>query len=519
MAHVTEPSHLNVLEYADRLRIDASRNFDSSKQVELGQFLTPSNTAQLMASMFRRSTGSIRILDAGAGVGSLTAAVVSNICHRDARPARISVVAYEIDAALIPFLRATLDACRQLCDEVGVAFEAEVLSEDFIQAGVSSIQGSMFARDTGRFDLAIVNPPYRKIRRDSPTRALLRAIGVETSNLYSAFLAVIIRLLNDGGELVMITPRSFCNGPYFRPFRRAFLATMSTQRIHIFDSRKSTFKDDEVLQENVIFHAVKGTLLPAQVTITSSAGSTAAPTTTRSVAYDELVSSTDPDSFIHIAPDEAQARVARRLRLLPTTLATLGLNVSTGRVVDFRARRWLQPDPSPNSAPLIYPAHFRDGGIEWPRPGGRKPNAILVNSETGSLLVPNDHYVLVRRFSAKEERRRIVAATYDPATVKTDRVGFENHLNYFHMNGHGLDPMLAHGLTAFLNSTIVDSFFRQFNGHTQVNASDLRSLRYPTATELQALGTRVYGTDSSQLELDHAVEQEVRLVASGVTHS
>ena len=52
-------------------------------------------------------------------------------------------------------------------------------------------------------------------------------------------------------------------------------------------------------------------------------------------------------------------------------------------------------------------------------------------------------------------------------------LGFENHLNVFHQHKHGLPDNLAHGLAAFLNTTAVDEHFRRFNGHTQVNATDL----------------------------------------------
>ncbi len=85
----------------------------------------------------------------------------------------------------------------------------------------ASVARDLFAAgEDERFDCAILNPPYRKIRTESREREFLRAIGVETSNLYAGFLAVTARLLASGGEMVAITPRSFCNGPYFEPFRR-----------------------------------------------------------------------------------------------------------------------------------------------------------------------------------------------------------------------------------------------------------------------------------------------------------
>jgi adenine-specific DNA-methyltransferase len=117
-------------------------------------------------------------------------------------------------------------------------------------------------------------------------------------------------------------------------------------------------------------------------------------------------------------------------------------------------------------------------------------------------MVPAGIYVLVKRFSAKEERRRIVAAVFDPNLVPCEVVGFENHLNYFHHRGSPLDRMLAWGLSAFLNWSSLDAYFRQFNGHTQVNATDLRSLRYPNREALVALGRRLQGSLPAQEALD-----------------
>lgn len=160
---------------------------------------------------------------------------------------------------------------------------------------------------------------------------------------------------------------------------------------------------------------------------------------------------------------------------------------------------------------MTYPAHFNNGLVCWPKGDTKKPNAIVYNAQSASLMVPAGVYALVRRFSAKEERRRLVAAIFDPETVPCEVVGFENHLNYFHEQGAPLERTLAWGLSVFLNCTPLDIYFRQFNGHTQVNATDLRALRYPTRDELISLGRRVRGVLPIQHALDALVAEILKI--------
>ena len=157
--------------------------------------------------------------------------------------------------------------------------------------------------------------------------------------------------------------------------------------------------------------------------------------------------------------------------------------------------------------------HFADGWIEWPRSGAKKANAIVVTDESRRWLVPSAVYVLVKRFSAKEEARRVVAAVLDPERVPCDAVGIENHVNYVHAASGELSMPLAKGLALFLNSTVLDVFFRQFNGHTQVNATDLRNLKYPSRAALEELGSRVGEVFPEQDGLDRLVEQELMSMA------
>ena len=465
--------------------------------------------------MFRKRREHIYLLDAGAGVGVLTAAFIEKMSRWKNKPASVSVTAYEIDPLLTEYLTETLALCRRECEKAGIKFDAEIVSEDFIESAVNQLNATLFTPEASKFTSAILNPPYRKINNDSRTRQLLRTIDIETSNLYTAFVALASRLLVSGSELVAITPRSFCNGPYFKPFRKEFTETMGITRIHVFESRQTAFRDDDVLQENIILHAVKEPPREhRRVTISSSTGPTDELMSVREIEYAQLIRPGDPDAFIHIVPDELEHGIAERMKKLTSSLQDLGISVSTGRVVDFRAQAFLRLEPSRNTVPLIYPGHFDNGWVTWPKKDSRKPNALLNIPESEDLLVPSGVYVLVKRFSSKEERKRIVAAIYDGSRFSVSRVGFENHLNYFHENGQGLSLALAKGVTAFLNSNLVDSYFRQFNGHTQVNATDLRSLKYPSRSELEAFGSGIGDQFPTQNELDNFVEKELLKMAA-----
>ncbi|MBN8724348.1 MAG: Eco57I restriction-modification methylase domain-containing protein [Acidobacteria bacterium] len=494
----------NFLDKIEIFRLDAARKLNPKRRSELGQFFTPLTIARLMASMFQQPKPLIRLLDAGAGVGTLSAAFLSQALKWGSKPKSISIAAYEIDPLLADYLNDTTKALAFVCEQQGIKFSTNVYQQDFIKAGVEFLSKGLFSTQPPTFNFAILNPPYFKIKSDSETRRLLRSVDIETTNLYTAFLSIVICLLEPKGELVAITPRSFCNGPYFKPFRKLLLSKMNIRRIHVFESRKTAFQDDDVLQENVIFHAVKDITLFPKVTITTSNGIND-DISVREIDYNQVVKPDDPDYFIHIVQDGLQHQIANQANTFNTMLAEIGIAVSTGRVVDFRAKEYLRSMPEKNTAPLIYPGHFYNGFIKWPNEKISKPNAIAVAPGTNNLTVPAGVYVLVKRFSSKEEQRRVVAAIYDSDLIPSPVVGFENHLNYYHQNGKGLPINLAKGLCIFLNSTLIDSYFRQFNGHTQVNATDLRSLKYPTRQQLEHLGKTVGDTFPNQNEIDNLI--------------
>ena len=336
-----------------------------------------------------------------------------------------------------------------------------------------------------------------------------------TSNTYSAFVWLALELLQVGGEIVAITPRSFMNGTYFRDFRQALIRQLSFRRIHIYDARDAAFSTDNVLQENVVFHGVRG-VTPGSVRVTTSYGPHDTGMTERVIERSELVFPDDKQFLIRVVPDENAARITRGMGELNNRISDLGISVSTGRVVGFRAKERLRTNAEDGDAPMILPRHCRNGFVVWPQQNENVPNALSVSGPDDDLVLPSGWYVLVNRFSAKEDRRRIVASLFDPGNVDAPYVAFDNKLNVLHSGNAGLPEMLAKGLAAFLNSTVVDSYFRQFSGHTQVNAGDLRTLRFPDTDTLVRLGQKVDGDSLVPYAIDGLLSQEIPVMTDSV---
>ena len=471
----------------DVLQLEANKQLNPIRKSELGQYMTSSSIAHFMAKLFTPSQSSIKLLDAGAGVGSLTSAFLDNCSNLP-----VEVDAWEIDTTLQTYLANTFSSCRAKHPKIKTNIHTNYFIEEAVQNLVSG-KGKRFTR-------AILNPPYKKINSNSKHRLLLRKAEIETVNLYTAFVALSILLMEPQGEIVAIVPRSFCNGPYYKPFRELLLRHCAIKQIHLFESRKKAFKTDDVLQENIIVHMIKNAP-QNEVVVSTSHDSEFDDFNQQTYPFSAIVKQQKGECFIHIPTFETPTITSP---LFAKTLDEIDLGISTGPVVDFRVKEYWSLEPHHGTAPLLYPHHFTQGSLTYPKVH-KKPNAIILCPETLKWLMPQGFYVIVKRFSSKEERRRIVAYVVDPAELSTSHYGFENHWNVFHVKKHGLNELTAYGLAAFLNSTLVDGHFRVFSGHTQVNATDLRTMKYPPLSDLQELGKAVKNRPLSQQQLDNLI--------------
>jgi len=464
-----------------------------------GQFFTPPIIARYMANVAGQLHNEARILDPGAGVGILACAICEAALVY--KLTTLSIVAYESDPLLHALCSFTLNFARDLLHEHGIELTIELYHQDFIEAMAEEItQASLWSsglRPQQPFDLVILNPPYFKVNQVDIRAKRVKNIAQGRTNMYTMFMSLAASSLRVGGHFVSITPRSFASGAYFKQFRQQFFGAISPELIHVFDSRRSAFEDANVLQENIILAGVrKGitSINSPMVTISQSRGlKDLIHSLTQQVPRRLIIDDKQKDPILHLPTSDIDTHLLQVFRRWDNRLSTFGLEISTGPVVPFRASDMLTSTENVmqgKAVPLLWLQHIHRMNIEWPLNHFDKPQG-LIQSANPKLLVKNTTQIILRRFSTKEEPRRITAAVLSEDTFNTELIALENHLNYLYRPSGKLANDEAIGISAFLNSTLVDRYFRITNGNTQVNATELRKLPFPPLEQLIRIGQQV----------------------------
>ena len=515
------------MDYAEALG-EAYLAFAKQDQRKIvGHYLTPASIARFMAGSAPYSQADMRVLDPGSGTGILSAAVCEAASGRKI-VRNLHVDACESFPLLANLTHIVLAFSRQWLGQRGITLTFDVKHGDFVleystapdEWAKTEIQRGGSGKACSGYDLVISNPPYFKIGKDDPRAVAGAAVVHGQPNIYAMFMAISAELLSESGRLVYIVPRSFASGPYFKRFREVFFQKVAPTAIHLFDSRRDVFKNQTVLQENLVLTARRRNkgidTNEAQVLVSHSKG--AHDLAERQRLQVELKSVLDLETVnkeLCIPVCAGDLKLVKAVRDWPNTLGSLGLEISTGPVVPFRAKRFLADTESELPAvPLLWMHHVRPMRVEWPSTGIGKQQRINMVPESAKLLVKNETCVLLRRFSAKEEKRRLVAAPLVQGSLNADVVGLENHLNYIRGVSKKLDEELAYGIAALFNSAFLDRYFRVSNGNTQVSATELRAMPLPHEASIRAIGAAVSdGSDRGNFltELDTLVGRTLNL--------
>lgn len=464
------------------------KTISKEKRKEIGQFFTQPSIAEFMAKLMVYNKKDIKILDAGAGSGILTAALCDQ-CLKNKTIVNIHVDLYENNKDIIPLLEENMKYIKKQIKKTGRSFSYTIIEENFILYNSDFWNGKEKRNETDLYDVIISNPPYMKIRKNDIESATMKNIVHGQPNMYFLFMAMAAKLLRKEGQMIFINPRSFTSGAYFRKFREWFLSNVKITNIHLFHSRNNIFKTDKILQETLILKAIKLDKHIDTINITTSSNAAFDDLEKLEVSKDVIINKNTDNFYILIPTNIEELEIINLINNWKYTMPELGFKLSTGKVVDFRATEFLKNEPGKDTVPLIWPCNFNDNKVKHPVKNNKSPQFIVNNQNSKSLLMDNKDYILIKRFSSKEESKRIQCALYLKDDFnKFNQIAIENHLNY--INGDmTIEEM--YGLFTILNSSYIDRYYRILNGSTQVNATEMNSIPMPDIDTIIEIGKRV----------------------------
>jgi adenine-specific DNA-methyltransferase len=109
----------------------------------------------------------------------------------------------------------------------------------------------------------------------------------------------------------------------------------------------------------------------------------------------------------------------------------------------------------------------------------------------------------VQRTTAKEQRRRLIAAELSQAFIETHGgVIVENHLNM--VRAIGAPKVSPAAVAAVLNSDIIDQVFRCISGSVAVSAFELEAIPLPPASVMPAI-ERLVSSGATRATIEKAL--------------
>jgi len=461
-------------------------NMPKEERKKYGQFFTSMETARFMAGLYHipEFMNKISILDAGAGSGILSCAFIERLEKLDFVQ-EIELTCYENDRKVLPLLKDNLLYCKE-CSSKKITIN--ILTDNYILSQYLDFN-HMFGGNPNpvKYDFVIGNPPYKKIPKDAPEAAAMPNICYGAPNLYFIFAAMSLFNLKENGEMVYILPRSWTSGAYFRRFREYLLTNGKLEHIHLFISRNKVFDREDVLQETIIIKVKKSFIIPDTVTITSSKNNNDFENlSSLTIPYHLAVSGSD--YYVYLVTDKSEVNVVGQLQRFPKTLPEIGVKMKTGLTVDFRNRDILRDAEEEGAIPLFYSQHIKEGKVIFPI---QKENEYVVTNQTG-LMQDNKNYLFVKRFTTKEEPRRLQCGIYlareHPQYTK---ISTQNKINFIDGLSAEMSECMVYGLYVLFNSTLYDIYYRILNGSTQVNSTEINAMPVPNLECVQEMGRKL----------------------------
>lgn len=188
--------------------------------------------------------------------------------------------------------------------------------------------------------------------------------------------------------------------------------------------------------------------------------------------------------YVYLVTNTEEVEILRMLNQWSDTLPSIGLKMKTGLTVDFRNRDVLRNVAEEKAVPLFHAQHIQEGKVVFPT---GKDNEYIVTEQKG-LLQPNNNYLFVKRFTAKEERRRLQCGVYLARKhPEYEKISTQNKINFI-CGLKEVSECVVYGLYVLFNSTLYDCYYRILNGSTQVNSTEINAMPVPPMSIIESMG-------------------------------
>ncbi len=459
-----------------------------------GQFFTPLTISDFMGSLaLPIDDNEIRILDPGCGSAILSCSLIEHLASFGTIH-QITLDVYDTDTALLPLTNKVLQYLKDWLNSKNIEFCYSVYPDDFILKNKQVLASEVLLFDeinNTRYDYIISNPPYFKLAKDDIRTCACSAVIDGQTNIYALFMAVCAKLLSDKGQMIFITPRSFASGRYFQSFRHFLFNNVDLVFIHLFNTRKDAFAKDNVLQELVImkFVPVCGTK-KINLSLSNSIVDLVSPQIT-SYNTEDIINIKSKEKVIYLPSNTKDEEVLALFKSWDGNMGKYNIKISTGPVVAYRVSDYIVDEWDVDCVPLYWLHNVIKMLTDHPVIKKDKGQYIRAVDGSKHTLLPNKNYILLRRFSSKDDSSRLIAAPYFGNMSKFEYVGFENKLNYIYRPGGNLRRDEVMGIAALLDSDLFDTYFRTFNGNINVSATELRMMPLPPLSTIREIGKKL----------------------------
>lgn len=460
----------------ERVTDSVSRSIPTAQKSALSQYFTNIMIAKQMASMVSNKDIS-RIGDHGAGTGILSATLIAmKEVQRTGDTTPIHVKAYEIDQDL----HATISDNLNLVSDFrvgagGTAVEVNI-DNDFTDIAAKVLSGN----DAPQLTTIVLNPPYKKLNQQTYLAKLFRSNGVSVPNLYAAFIVLSVLMLKPGGELVAIVPRSFCNGDYFKSFRKWLLNNGSIDWLIRYKRRSNAFRRDCVLQENLVFRYTRSKPQTSTVRVSLCETIDDEPSFSGLLKSSDVIKTDCGTIFVPGSNQELSS--LHEIMSYPASFSDCDFKINTGKLEDFRMVDHLHHHGHfPDYVPVLYTQHWDNAetNMQW-HDNLTKKCYLRLNEFTIKKCIPAGRYILIKRISANDDRTgRCHPCLVTEKDIPGSLWAIDNHIQVLSVPQELSDDAVI-TLTSFLTSTTVNNFFKVISGTTQLNCNDIRKLRFPT---------------------------------------